>query len=240
VKRGLAVAQSEIVAVMDDDAEAQDDWAARMLPHYADPTIGAVGGRCINMEGDQRIPSPSTSRVGYVTWLGQFVGNMYCEPTFTKPVEVDFMMGGNMSFRREVAQRIEFDMELNRNVAQGYEVDIGLQVKAMGWKIIFDPRLAIRHYTAPRAEAGMRPDADRESVQWYSYNHARVALRRLRVDRRVAAIAYQFAIGERRAPGVLPLLLSPIARALGFSTRAAGPAFKGRMLAVRSVLPRGT
>jgi len=57
---------------------------------------------------------------------------MFCQPTFTDPVDVDFMLGGNMSFRREVARRIQFDMTLNRNVAQGYEVDIGLQVRRMG------------------------------------------------------------------------------------------------------------
>src|SRR5262249_31710747 len=149
VKRGFAVADADVIAVMDDDAEAADGWSERMLAHYARPEVGAVGGRCINMDGDKLSWVPETSRVGYVSPVGNFVGEMYCRTTFTEPVEVSFLMGGNMSFRREVAKQIEFDMELNRNVAQGYEVDIGLQVRAMGWKIVFDPLLAIRHYTAP-------------------------------------------------------------------------------------------
>ena len=237
VKAGLSVARSAVVAVMDDDAEAEEGWVERLLGNYTDASVGAVGGRCINMDTEDRPASvPFVDRVGYVSRWGKFVGNMYCRPTFKDPVEVDFMIGGNMSFRHEVARRIEFDMELNRNVAQGYEVDIGLQVKAMGWKVLFDPLLAIRHYSAPRATVGMRPDADAAGIQWYSYNHARVTLRRLTRDRRVFAFAYQVAVGERRAPGLLPLMLAPLGRRLGFETRSAGAAFKGRFLAARSVL----
>jgi GT2 family glycosyltransferase len=239
VRAGLALAEGDVIAVMDDDAEAVEGWGERLLSHYADAAVGAVGGRCINMESEDRpAPVPEASRVGYVGRWGKFVGNMYCRLTFTDPVEVDFMLGGNMSFRREVARRLEFDMELNRNVAQGYEIDIGLQVKAMGWKVLFDPLLAIRHYSAPRATVGMRPDADATSVQWYSYNHARVTLRRLRGYRRLVAMAYQIAVGERRAPGLIPLLLPPLGRRLGFEARAASPAAKGRLLAIRSVLGR--
>jgi GT2 family glycosyltransferase len=239
VRAGLAVAEGDVVAVMDDDAEAVEGWAERLIGNYADASVGAVGGRCINMDTEERAASvPDVDRVGYVTRWGKFVGHMYCRPTFSAPVEVDFMLGGNMSFRREVARRLEFDLELNRNVAQGYEVDIGLQVKAMGWKVLFDPGLAIRHYSAPRATIGMRPDADAAGVQWYSYNHARVTLRRLRNHRRVTALAYQIAVGERRAPGLLPMLLSPLGRRLGFETGSAAAALRGRLLAIRSVLVR--
>jgi GT2 family glycosyltransferase len=236
VEAGLAVAQGEVVAVMDDDAEAEDGWSARLLSNYGDSSVGAVGGRVINIHGGVVADVPLASRVGYVTVLGRFVGNMYCRPAFEEPIEVDFMLGGNMSFRREAARRLEFDMELNRNVAQGYEVDIGLQVRAMGWKVMFDPKLAIRHYSAPRATVGMRPEADADGIKWYSFNHARVALRRLPASRSAIAFAYQLAIGERRAPGLLPLALAPLGRKLGFDMRAARAALSGRLLAARGVI----
>ncbi len=236
VKVGLAAATGEIIAVMDDDAEAQEGWTERLVGHYADATIGAVGGRCINVHADDGpVDVPTTDRVGYVSPLGRFVGKMYCRPTFSQPVDVDFMLGGNMSFRREVAHRIEFDMQLNRNVAQGYEVDIGLQVRGMGWRVIFDPLLAIRHYSAPRETIGLRV-SDFESIKWYSYNHTRVALRRLSFLRKSVSFVYQIAIGERRAPGVLPFALAPIARRLGFDVAFAGAALEGRVLAARSVI----
>ena len=234
VELGLSVAEGDIIAVMDDDAEAVEGWSERLLRNYSDPSVGAVGGRCINTSEDGPTEVPTVDRVGYVTRLGQFVGQMYCRTTFTKPVEVDFMLGGNMSFRREVAQRIEFDMELNRNVAQGYEVDIGLQVRNMGWRVLFDPLMAIRHYSAPRETVGLRI-SDRESIKWYAFNNARVALRRLSPLQRSVSFAYQISIGYRRAPGLLPLLLGPIARRAGFETEVAGAAFKGRLLAARGV-----
>jgi GT2 family glycosyltransferase len=238
VERGLATAQGDIIAVMDDDAEAEDGWAERLLGHYADSTIGAVGGRCINMsDGGPTavpVPVPPVDRVGYVNSLGLFIGNMYCQPTFSQPISADFMAGGNMSFRREVARRIEFDMELNRNVAQGYEVDIGLQVGQMGWRLIFDPLLAIRHYAAPRETIGLRV-SDNVSVQWYSYNQARVTLRRLPPFRRSISFAYQLAIGQRRAPGLLPMAIAPVARKLGFDMAFAAAALKGRIAAARGV-----
>jgi GT2 family glycosyltransferase len=236
VRAGLAVAQGDVIAVMDDDAEAEDGWAARLLPNYADEAVGAVGGRVINIHGGVVAEVPVVDRVGYVSPLGQFVGNMYCRPGFDDPVEVDFMLGGNMSFRRNIARRLEFDLQLNRNVAQGYEVDIGLQVKAMGRKVLFDPKLAIRHYSAPRATAGMRPEADADGIKWYSFNHARVALRRLAPTRSAIAVAYQLAIGERRAPGLLPFALAPLGRKLGFDMSAARAALAGRWLAIRGVL----
>jgi GT2 family glycosyltransferase len=234
VKVGLAKAAGEFVAVMDDDAEAETEWAARLLSHYTDPTVGAVGGRCLNSTEEGPLPVAETDRVGYVTFWGGFVGDMYCRPTFDHPVDVDFMLGGNMSFRRELIHRIEFDMHLNRNVAQGYEVDIGLQVRQMGWRIVFDPRVVIRHYSAPRETTGLRA-SDSEGIRWYSFNSARVTLRRLPVVRSAISIAYQMLIGQRRAPGLLPLALAPVARKLGFDTSVGQAAFHGRMLAVRSL-----
>jgi GT2 family glycosyltransferase len=237
VRKGVPAATGDVVAIMDDDAEAEPEWAVRLLGHYVDAAVGSVGGRCINTNDETGPwPVPDTDRVGYVNWVGQFIGRMYCRPTFSHPVEVDFLMGGNMSFRREVAASLEFDMELNRNVAQGYEIDIGLQVRNLGWRIIFDPLVAIRHYSAPRATVGLRTADDSDSVQWYAFNQLRVGLRRFSFGRKSTSLIYQFAVGERRAPGLLPLVFSPVARRFGFETAQARAALKGRVLAARSVL----
>jgi hypothetical protein len=65
-----------------------------------------------------------------------------------------------------------------------------------------------------------------------------VALRRLPIARSAVAVAYQLAIGERRAPGLLPFALAPLGRKLGFDMGAARAALSGRLLAVRGVLAR--
>jgi GT2 family glycosyltransferase len=232
VEKGLSVASGDVIAVMDDDAEAQDGWAERILANYRDRTIGAVGGRCINMIGEEVEQVPDTDVVGRVTRVGTFVGNMYKRPTFSDPVDVDFMIGGCMSFRREVARRLEFDMELNHNVAHGYEVDLGLQVKALGLRIVFDPAIAIRHYSAPRKITGVRSFNDTEGVRWASYNHARVAMRRLPLARKAVALGYLIAIGNRSAPGLVPVSLGPIAGKMGFRVAMGPAALRGRLAAL--------
>jgi hypothetical protein len=157
---------------------------------------------------------------------------MYKRPTFTQPVDVDFMIGGCMSFRREVARQLEFDMELNHNVAHGYEVDLGLQVRARGLRIVFDPAIAIRHYSAPRRITGVRTFDDSEGVRWSAYNHTRVVMRRLPLARSSLALGYDLAIGTRSAPGVLPLGLGPIAQRFGFRVAMGGAALRGRLAAI--------
>jgi len=42
--RGAQLAGGEILAFLDDDAYPHPEWLARALPHFADPTVAAVGG----------------------------------------------------------------------------------------------------------------------------------------------------------------------------------------------------
>ena len=236
VQEGIRLAQGDVIAVMDDDAEAQAGWVSGLLTPYADPDVGAVGGRYINMDGEKVIPVGETSRVGYVTLLGRFIGEMYKRPTFSSPRDVQFLIGGCMSFRKAVAMTLEFDRGLNMNVAFGYEVDLGLQVRAMGRRVLFNPAVAVRHYSAPRAVAGQRVPDDRESVYWAAYNEMRVAARRLSLPRASAGVAARLIVGSRRAPGLLPWLAAPLARAAGFRTTVAGAALKGTLMALRDLV----
>jgi GT2 family glycosyltransferase len=235
VFEGIRIACGTVVAFLDDDGEAMPGWTAGILRHYEDPRVGAVGGRCINVENGEVVPVPATGRVGYVSFLGRFVGNMWMTPTFAEPVPVDFMMGGCMSYRREVALALEPDMRLNMNVAFGFEVDLGLQVRNAGWKIVFDPAVAIRHHSAPRQVAGMRK-AGSEQVYSVAYNGMRVAMRRLPFGRRGAAFCWNLLVGERRAPGILSRLLPPVSRRLGFDMTMEAAARAGRIDAVRELL----
>jgi GT2 family glycosyltransferase len=236
VREGMRAADGDIVAVLDDDAEALRDWADRLLAHYADPTVGGVGGRCINMTGDVPTPVGTVKRVGYTTWRGQFVGQMFQRPLFTKPIDVDFLLGGCMSYRCCVARKLCFDMELNRDVSFNYEVDLGLQVREMGWRLVFDPAIAVRHYTAPRSVVGTRKVDNTEGVFWYAHNEMRIVLRRLRGSRRVLGAAWRVAVGERRAPGVVAWALAPLVRHIGFEGSLARAALSGRLLAVTGLL----
>jgi GT2 family glycosyltransferase len=236
VRAGFAVACGEVVAVMDDDAEALPDFAERLLRHYDDPAVGGVGGRYINMDGEKEREEGTTDRVGYVGL--KVIGDMYKRPTFREPRDVEFLLGGCMSYRHEVAKRLEFDLLLNQSVAFGYEVDLGLQVRRLGLRLVFDPAIAVRHYSAPRAEDGMRRIDDRQAVRSASFNEARIVLRRLPWTRSAPYLVYSLAVGVRRAPGLGPLLLWPLARRLGFEVALAPAALAGRLRAAAGVLRR--
>jgi GT2 family glycosyltransferase len=238
VAAGLRAAEGDVIGVLDDDAEALEDSAARILAHYEASDVGAVGGRCINMQGEEVVPNVGLARrVGYIGPFGRLTGDMYKEPTFEEAVEVYFLMGGCMSYRRDVAARLEFDWELNRVVATGYEIDLCLQVRNMGLRVLFDPKVGIRHYSAPRAIVGHRvAGADTQTVRWSCYNETRILLRRLPPLRGALALARGLVFGYRSSPGALPWLLGPIAQRAGYATSLGAVAMRGRAEAVSDLI----
>ena len=236
--RGIQEAKGDVVAFLDDDAEAEPGWTSGLLRAYSSPAVGGAGGRCINMDRDREIPVPETSRVGYLSAWGKLVGNHFLRPAFHSPLDVDYLMGGCMSFRTSVARELEFDWALNRNVATGYEVDLGLQVRRSGHRIIFDPAVAIRHFGGPRAIAGNRDPLDEVAAEATAYNLTRIVLARAPGSKRAAFILRQFTLGERRAPGLLPWIASPLSRRLGFLTALGKAATRGRFQAIRDHLRR--
>ncbi|MDZ5443010.1 glycosyltransferase [Micromonospora sp. 4G57] len=104
---GLAQATGEIVAFLDDDAEAEPDWLARLLPHYRDGRVLAVGGHAVPAWEEERprwLP-PEFDWVVGCSFTGQ--------PTEVTPVRN--VIGCNMSFRRSVLDRTAgFDPALGR------------------------------------------------------------------------------------------------------------------------------
>lgn len=104
---GVAHAHQEVVAFLDDDAEAEPDWLARMLPHYRDPKVLAVGGHAMPAwEGKRpRWLPPEFDWVVGCSFTGQ--------PSGVSPVRN--LIGCNMSFRRAVLDRIDgFNPALGR------------------------------------------------------------------------------------------------------------------------------
>ena len=95
---GLAVAQSEIVAFMDEDATAAPDWLETLASRYTDPNVLGVGGAIVPMWASGRpawFPEEFDWVVG-CTYKGM--------PTTNTPVRN--LIGCNMSFRRAIAEQI--------------------------------------------------------------------------------------------------------------------------------------
>jgi GT2 family glycosyltransferase len=104
---GVAVATSDVVAFLDDDAEADPHWVAGLLAGYEDPSVLGVGGQVTPAweAGRPRWFPPEFDWVVGCSHLG-----LPDEPT-----PVRNLVGANMSFRRAALAALDgFDARLGR------------------------------------------------------------------------------------------------------------------------------
>jgi GT2 family glycosyltransferase len=140
---GIARARADVVAFLDDDAEAQPGWLAGLLRHYRDPAVLAVGGRAepVFERARPRWLPPEFDWVVGCSYTGQ-------PPT---PAPVRNLIGCNMSFRRAALDRTGgFDPALGRvgKVPVGCEeteLCIRLRRRHPGGIVRYDPAVAVRH-----------------------------------------------------------------------------------------------
>jgi glucosyl-dolichyl phosphate glucuronosyltransferase len=104
----IAEAVGDVVVFLDDDAEARPGWLAALLAPYSDPTVAAVGGVAhprwpVNRPRVLPGAAPyDPNSTGELDWI---VGCTYTgQPE--RQSEVRNLMGCNMSFRREVFERV--------------------------------------------------------------------------------------------------------------------------------------
>ena len=206
IQRGIDAAKNDIIVFLDDDAEAFPDWLERIIARYDTPSVGGVGGRYINYFDFKVVDYPTAVKVGHLSWYGRNVGNMYKPTNFTNPVEVDFFMGGNMSFRRELLNKIKIDSIIDKNVAFHWELDVAQQVKKLGYKLLFDPMIRVNHYSAPREIDGLR-SINYDGVYYSNFNYAYLMMKHLPIVGRLAYIVYSFMIGSQLSSGLLHILV---------------------------------
>lgn len=150
VKRnlGIAHASNEILIFVDDDVVIEDAWLGNLLRHYSDKSVGGVGGR-VEIPGIGR--SSSNFKTGIIE-NGFVIGNW--NPALTKPVEVQHLIGCNMSLRKTPVLRLGGFDNFFRSRNYREETDLCLRVRAMGYRIMFDPDAALVHKAIGRKSQG--------------------------------------------------------------------------------------
>ncbi|MBI2076275.1 MAG: glycosyltransferase family 2 protein [Candidatus Aenigmarchaeota archaeon] len=145
---GIAVSSGEVVAFVDDDGYAHRHWLRNLAKHYRSKSVGGAGGPVVE---SKRAAGINRKWKGRITPEGDISHNYRIkyakDARLMKPSPVKFLMGGNMSFRRDALIRLHgFDTRFKGN-AYREETDICLRVSKKG-KIIFEPRAIAYHNTA--------------------------------------------------------------------------------------------
>lgn len=149
---GVAAAQGDIIAFIDDDALPDAHWAERMLAAYADPTVIGVGG---SIE-----PNWAGSRPNWFPQEFDWVVGCTYRGMPEQPAPVRNLIGCNMSFRREAFDLVGgFTIGRVGKLALGNENDetefcIRLGNAVPEAKILYAPDIHVLHrVTAERMTA---------------------------------------------------------------------------------------
>ena len=197
---GLAAAQGDIIAITDDDAIPSADWLERIETHFlSDEHVGGVGGRDWVYHG-QQLEDGKQEVVGRVQWFGRVTGNHHLGVGV--PREVDILKGVNMSYRRSAIKGRRFDERLRGIGAQVHnDMAFSLALRRAGWKLIYDPKVAVNHYPAQRFDEDQRNRFNDIAFLNAVHNETLVLLENLPSTRRTAFVIWATFVGTRDAPG---------------------------------------
>lgn len=145
METGLQRLTTELVAFTDDDAEPRHDWIARLTAALAaDSGVVGVGGR--DWQPHERGDSPV---VGRVQWFGRVIGRHHLGTGAAR--DVDVLKGVNCAFRTAALRAVGFDTRLRGAGAQvHWELATCLPLRRRGWRLRYDPGIAVEHHVAPR------------------------------------------------------------------------------------------
>jgi GT2 family glycosyltransferase len=196
----IAASSADVIAFIDDDAVPRPDWTQRLVAHYADPRVGAVGGRDF-VYHDGVLEEGEEPVVGRVLPYGRFVG--FHHLGHGAPREVDLLKGANMSVRAEALAGRGFDPELRGDGAEHHEDwTLSLRVKRNGWRVIFDPAANVDHYEAARAGGDPRVRPSGSALSHRVHNQTYAAVRYLPWPRAFAHVVFVLLVGTTVGPGL--------------------------------------
>jgi mycofactocin glycosyltransferase len=130
---GLAAADTPLVAFLDSDCVPGPGWLDALLPHFADPAVGAVAPRIVPDEPGR-------------TWLARYEGasstlDMGARASIVRPgARIPYVPGAALLVRRAAA-----GTGFAETMRVGEDVDFVWRLGASGWRVRYEPAAAMRH-----------------------------------------------------------------------------------------------
>ena len=88
------------------------------------------------------------------------------------------------------------------------ELDAGFFVKRGGWRLIYDPAIGVNHHQSARTWGVARSHPD--VCYDFSHNYTYVILKHISWPRKLCSLVYFVLVGQRRAWGLLSILIDPV------------------------------
>ena len=234
IKAALEVVTSDFVAFLDDDSDPAPDWLSHLLAPFSDLTVACVGGRLLRSLRGVRV----RQNAGQMTWFGRHIGNVGMMSGSSR-WEVVSVRESNWAWRTSVLQTLLFDPAFDFNDAILYGLDLNLQARAQGYRVMYEPRAIVLDKLGPRDPSLARENYQRLTYV-YSRNYGYLALANLPPHQLLFFWAWWLGIGERQSYGVVTALVDLLRRRanlqevrLAFSGK-----YAGLSLWLRSPAPR--
>ena len=138
---GADDAEEDIIVFIDDDAYAEPGWLEALTEPYGDGAVAAVGGRALNGQPDEE--QSGIGQIGLLLPDGTLTGYFAAVPP--KVVDVDHMLGANMSVRTSVVRELGGIRDLYPGTCLREETDIALRMRRRGMRIVYTPYAVVRH-----------------------------------------------------------------------------------------------
>ncbi len=206
----IPLAKGDIVAILDDDALPKTNWLTEILKCYADPKVGAVGGRDVVFQYGKFWDTPESQIAGVRDFWGNIIGNHHL--VVGEAREVDVIKGCNLTFRRSAVGKLKFDERLLGKGAQvGNDSWFSLCIKQLGYKIILNPQAIVNHFPAERPD-GARDSLSKDKCFENTANHIALTISFLDLWEKLKFISFYVFVGNRFCPGILRSLHGLIKR----------------------------
>ncbi len=153
---GIRMSAGEIVVCCDDDFHIPKDTISKLVSTYTDLQVGGACGIVIHPNQTEQ-----AARAEYAQKLR--IGTLNAAASLQDKIKIADMIGGFMSFRKEVFERVGmFDVWLGMQpIVSGEDYDMSRRAVLAGYSLYLNPSIVTRHLSA--TEGGTGRSAQRPS-----------------------------------------------------------------------------